>query len=130
MKPHLGKKVGILIVEDDPEVVDYLSTTLRASGYDCYEAGSTAEALAGMKKCPADREPAIAIVDLILGSENGMETACALVAARPNLKILIISGYAETVVSSPLPNGCSAAFLTKPFSAKELRATLDVLETT
>jgi len=121
MKTSTATGVGILILDDDVDVVDYLASVLDDSGYTTHKARTTQEALALLEACPADRRPAVAIVDLILDNEHGMNAAIALVNAQPTLKVLLISGYADNVVTQPLPNGVQPAFLTKVFSAGQLR---------
>lgn len=124
MKNSTATCVGILILDDDPDVVDYLASVLDDTGYECHKARTTKEALDLLQACPADRKPAAAIVDLILEEDHGMNAAIALVNAQPALKILLISGFADNVVTQPLPNGVQPAFLTKVFSAVQLRKAL------
>lgn len=128
MKSTSENRIGILIVDDEPDVLGYLVSILGTAGYDCHTAHTTEEALQVLKDHPKDRAPLIAIVDLVLGAENGMSAAEALVRAQPDLRILMISGYADNVVSKPLPNGFPPVFLTKPFSATQLRQELDRLK--
>lgn len=128
MKSPSAAGVGILILDDDPDVVGYLADVLGDTGYTCHTAGDAAEALELLRACPADRRPAVAIVDLILADNHGMNAADALVAAHPPLKILLISGYADTVVAQSLANGVKPAFLSKVFTAAQLRkAVADLL---
>lgn len=120
MQNHAGEKICILIVDDEPEIVDYLVSVLVVRGYECLTAYSEDEALAVLANCPPERSPLIAIIDLVLGDRNGIKTAGALVQTHPTMDVLLISGYADTIVSTALPNGRIAAFLTKPFSTTDL----------
>lgn len=127
MKSPPAVRVGILILDDDPDVADYLASVLEPKGYVCHKAGTAAAALRILAGCTAADRPAAAIVDLILKDENGMNAAEALVRAEPSLRILLISGYADTVVQNPLPNGRQPAFLAKVFTAAQLQRTLATL---
>lgn len=117
----------LLLVDDEPGLLDYLSTVLRNHGYECLVASSHHEAVELLERCPPERRPSVAIVDVILGEQNGIDTAGTLVRSCPALDILLISGYANHVVSTPFANGRRAAFLTKPFSVGELLAALKTL---
>ena len=76
----------------------------------------------------AAQTPFLAIVDIVLGDENGLALAKKLVSKTPTLNVLLISGYADTVViTDPLPNGKKAGFLPKVFTSEELRKAIDQL---
>jgi DNA-binding NtrC family response regulator len=115
-------RIGVLVVDDEPEVAGYLCEILHDAGYQCTVADSSAAALAALTPEPASAVPAIAIVDLVLGDANGLTIAKELVARAPALHIVLISGYADHMVSNPLPNGRQAGFLNKPFTAAQLLA--------
>jgi CheY-like chemotaxis protein len=53
---------------------------------------------------------------------NGRELAARLVASRPGLQVLFVSGYTGNVVSSEGVLDAGAAFLAKPFSPEQLAA--------
>ncbi len=115
-------RIGVLVVDDEPEVAGFLCGILEDAGYHCSVADTSAAALEAVTTQTASARPAIAIVDLVLGDANGLSIAKEMVARDPALHIVLISGYADHVVSNPLPNGRHAGFLNKPFSAAQLLA--------
>jgi two-component system, response regulator RegA len=125
MKAPPKEHKNVLVVDDDPDIVEYLSLLLTKFGYNPTSATTTSEALSILKNTTPQTAPSVAIVDLVLGSENGITLADQLVEASPELRILLISGYADNVVQSELlPNGKKAAFLSKRFTAAELKKAL------
>lgn len=120
------KKQTVLVVDDEPDIVEYLTFVLGKFGYATLTANSAAEALKVVSK--SGQAPFLAIVDIVLGDENGMNLANKLVAKQPKLNVLLISGYADTVViTDPLPNGKKAGFLPKVFTSEELKRAIDQL---
>jgi DNA-binding NtrC family response regulator len=121
-----GKKT-VLVVDDEPDIVEYLNFVLTKFGYHTLSANSAAEALKVVAKA-GEPGPFLAIVDIVLGDDNGLALAKKLVGKAPCLNVLLISGYADTVViTDPLPNGKKAGFLPKVFTSEELRKAIDRL---
>jgi DNA-binding NtrC family response regulator len=121
------RKKTVLVVDDEPDIVEYLTFVLGKFGYNTLSANSAAEALKVVSRA-GDAAPFLAIVDIVLGDENGVNLAKKLVSKAPKLNVLLISGYADTVViTDPLPNGKKAGFLPKVFTSEELRRAIDQL---
>ncbi|MBV9220045.1 MAG: PAS domain S-box protein, partial [Methylobacteriaceae bacterium] len=88
-----GGSQCILVVEDDARVRRVAVARLRSLGYQVIEADNGAAALATLAKHP---EIAMIFTDVVMpGGMSGDELAEAAIAARPGLKILFTSGYAE-----------------------------------
>jgi DNA-binding NtrC family response regulator len=122
-----GQKRTVLVVDDEPDIVEYLGFVLTKFGYNTLSANSASEAVKVMNKA-GQAVPFLAIVDIVLGDDNGLNLAKKLVSKVPTLNILLISGYADTVViTDPLPNGKKAGFLPKVFTSEELRKAIDQL---
>lgn len=121
------KKKTVLVVDDEPDIVEYLGFVLTKFGYNTLTANSAGEAMKVVNKA-GQSAPFLAIVDIVLGDENGLALAKKLVSKAPSLNVLLISGYADTVViTDPLPNGKKAGFLPKVFTSEELRKAIDQL---
>jgi DNA-binding NtrC family response regulator len=117
----------VLVVDDEPDIVEYLTFVLAKFGYNTLTANSAAEALKVVNRA-GQPAPFLAIVDIVLGDDNGVNLAKKLVSKAPKLNVLLISGYADTVViTDPLPNGKKAGFLPKVFTSEELRRAIDQL---
>jgi two-component system, cell cycle sensor histidine kinase and response regulator CckA len=104
----------ILIVEDEPGIRALVRKILRRERYEVLEAGSAEEAL----EIASAFEPRIDLLltDVMLPAMNGRDLALALVQARPEMKVLYVSGYTqdESVRSGNFPPG--SQFLAKPFT--------------
>ncbi|SAK99944.1 PAS/PAC sensor hybrid histidine kinase [Caballeronia pedi] len=117
-----GSKDGetVLVVDDEPSVRMLVTDVLEELGYTVIEA---ADSIAGLKILQSNARVDLLISDVGLpGGINGRQMADAGRQARPDLKVLFITGYAE---NSVIGNGRlepGMQILTKPF-ALELLAT-------
>ncbi|RBP02318.1 PAS domain S-box-containing protein [Roseiarcus fermentans] len=115
--PELRKGTEtILLVEDDARLRRVLGRRLRGLGYSVYEAENGAAALAQLEALP---DTALVFTDMVMpGGMTGLELAEAALAAKPGLKILFTSGYAEPSVARL--GRKKGAWLKKPYTADEL----------
>ncbi len=107
----------ILVVEDNAMVRRAVVQMLRARGYSVLEAGDgpEGERIAASTPTPIH----LLLTDIVMPGMSGTELARRLVHLNPALKVLFMSGYAETAVEPP--SGPSAIpILTKPFTAEAL----------
>jgi signal transduction histidine kinase len=108
----------ILVVEDEPDLREYLVASLSAT-YPVLEAVDGAAALAAIN----EHKPALVVLDLMLPEIDGLEV-CARIkgkAATRNTKIILLTARIdESAKLTALDNGADD-FLTKPFSTLELQ---------
>ena len=97
----------LLIVDDEPKLLDLLSRYLGRLGYKVETRGDAQEALALFQAEP-DRF-SMAITDLSLPSLNGEELIERIRQVRPGLPAIITSGYPY------VPRAAGVVFLQKPF---------------
>lgn len=116
----------ILLVDDEPLVVRFVSTIAKTLNYRIEAAKDGAEAL-----WLYDLDPGIdaVVTDVRMPSMDGFELARQLRAKRVDLPILIISAYFEVDGKKPVDVDSSTGFhyLSKPFSGEQLAASLDLL---
>jgi len=110
-----GGSETILLVEDEESVRQLVRETLESRGYHVLEAanGQTALALAEEHK----DELHLVITDVVMPGLSGHELAQQLLAARPHLKVLYLSGYAQDAFPASEAHN---AFLQKPFTLQSL----------
>lgn len=115
-----GKASGVVLLVDDEEVVRASTADmLEELGYDVRLAESGEEAL---KQVGEGLDPDLLVTDHLMPGMTGVDLVRALRKKKPNLPVLIVSGYAETEGIAPnLPR------LTKPFRSAELEASLATL---
>jgi two-component system, cell cycle sensor histidine kinase and response regulator CckA len=107
----------ILLVEDEDAVRAIVGAALRRLGYDVLEAGTARDAIAIFERGHGAID--LLLTDVVMPGMNGPALAQRLVAVRPELRILFISGYANA--SMPLDGtGPNVTFLSKPFEASVL----------
>ena len=108
------EKHSILIVDDEAIIRDFLSEVLE--DYDIDVASDGDEAIVKLK----DRTFDLIITDLRMPKVPGEEVVKAAREHSPQTKVIVISGYSSLyTVSQSVSNGASA-YLSKPFSIKEL----------
>jgi PAS domain S-box-containing protein len=114
----------VLLVEDDPEVRDATRTMLEELGYRVIEAGSADEALVVIA-----RETGIDLVftDVIMAAGlTGIELAQAIKERRPELPVMLTSGYtAQRLV--PTAGNRDLPLLRKPYTLTQLAEALSDL---
>ncbi|MES1255980.1 MAG: response regulator [Acidobacteriota bacterium] len=111
----------ILLVEDDDLVRELLMGFLEAAGYAVLEAASAEHALRAIAARPAALD--LVITDMALPGLDGAELVRQLVATRPGLKVLYMSG--NPVDPAGGAAGCDgAASLGKPFTRDAFMATV------
>jgi PAS domain S-box-containing protein len=104
-----------LVVDDDPDVLNVAVSMLESIGYRVTTAVDGVSALGWI----ADGGPFdLLLTDIVLpGGMNGVQLASAIAARRPEMKVLLMSGYAERALDE---SGFSAPLLHKPFRRHDL----------
>ena len=112
--------LGTALLIDDEELVRMSTADMLADlSYDVVEAGSAEEALRLMRD---GLRPDVLVTDHLMPGMSGAQLARELRTTRPELPVLIVSGYAEEEGIDPdIPR------LTKPFRNAELAASLSAL---
>jgi CheY-like chemotaxis protein len=107
----------VLLVEDEPVIRKLVASMLERQGYAVFTAGEPNEALALASELT---EIDLLVTDVVMPGMNGPELAAQLVAGRPGLPVLFISGYPADAIAGRRLVPDSAAVLRKPFGANEL----------
>ena len=121
-----GQGETVLMVEDDPAMLQLGRTMLEGLGYQTLTALSPEEAIHLVEHHAAPID--LLITDVIMPGMNGRELAARLIGLAPGLKVLYMSGYnADMIAHHGVLDG-EVSFLQKPFAIKKLsdkiRATL------
>lgn len=115
----------ILVVDDEKDVVDYLTTVLRYGGYEVISAGNVDEAIERVKQ----ENPDLITLDIIMPGKTGIkgfEKLRRTSGIPSDIPVIVVTGYQQTehyqmnpeflmeVKTVPPP----AAFFEKPFDEK------------
>ncbi|QIG99637.2 MULTISPECIES: PAS domain S-box protein [unclassified Bradyrhizobium] len=112
--PRAGAGETVLIVDDESSVRMLVAEVLAELGYTAIEAADGSSALQVLR---SDTRIDLLVTDVGLpGGMNGRQLADFGRSARPALKILFITGYAEKVVMDTGALDTEMAILTKPFA--------------
>jgi len=115
-------RLGTALLVDDEDLVRMSTADMLVDlGYDVVEACTGEEAL---RLIDGGLQPDLVVTDHLMPGMTGVELAKALRTSRPEMPLLIVSGYAEE-------DGIDLSFarLTKPFRNAELTACLAALPT-
>jgi two-component system cell cycle sensor histidine kinase/response regulator CckA len=115
-----SRAATILLVEDDPGVLEYSRQTLATSGFRVFTAadGASAEQLVASHGGKIH----LLVTDVVMPDLSGRELAERLRVLRPGLPVLFVSGYTDDAI---LHHGVQLgydSFLQKPFTPAELTA--------
>ena len=113
-----GGSETILLVEDDPVVLEMVSEILRQSGYMVLTAASAPQALKTWEKF--GRLIDLLLTDVLIPCRStGLELARKFQQSKPKLKIVFTSGFGPEICAGD-PAMASGWFLPKPFSQAAL----------
>ena len=121
MEPKNTERENILVIDDDEGLLHLLKMRLSAMRFSVTPCTTGQEAIEAAKHTTFD----LAITDLRLRSENGLDVTEALLQNQPGLPVIILTAHGS------IPNAVEAmqrgafGYLTKPFDDKELKETID-----
>ncbi len=122
MARERSRERRILVVDDEPSIVDAVATALRYEGYEVDEAGTGREALQAV----ALHEPDLVVLDWMLPDVDGLEVGRRLRArGHPAVLFLTARDATESKVEALRAGGDD--YVTKPFSLAELVARVEAI---
>ncbi len=120
MAPLEPGHATILLVEDEPAMLNMTRAMLERRGYKVLAAASPGEALQLAESLPGGIH--LLMTDVIMPEMNGRDLAQRLFRLQPGIKCLFMSGYtAEAIVPREM-NNPDVGFIQKPFSMKDMVA--------
>ncbi len=120
-----GDGARLLVVDDDDGVREAARRCLEASGYRVREADGGRQAIAALAQDPGAVD--LVLLDLTMPDLGGDETFLALRRIRPDLRVLLSSGYDAREVSRRFDVDGVSGFLSKPYEPEALAAKVAAL---
>ncbi len=117
---NLAHGETVLVVEDQKEVLQLTHTALGSYGYVVLEAANGEEAVLVARRHSGPIH--VLVTDVVLPGMNGRELAGQLAVSRPEMKVLFVSGYSESVISHRGVLDSGIEYLPKPFTPEGLAA--------
>lgn len=119
------KDIRILLVDDEPDILEIIGYNLSAEGYDVYTAKNGADGVAKAKK----KQPHLIILDVMMPEMDGIE-ACEIIRRTPELEHTIITFLTARGEDYSQVAGFDAGaddYITKPIKPKVLVSKVNAL---
>jgi PAS domain S-box-containing protein len=110
----------VLVVDDDIDFADGLAAVLELNGYGV----STAHDIAAAETAAENRLPDMAVLDICIGTESGIDLLNRLLAKYPSLPCVMATAHAELDTAVRAVKSGAYDYLHKPLHAEELLAVL------
>ena len=116
----MEKKPIILVLDDNDDVVQVLTTLLESSGYNPRPAHDGREALEIIEQ----ERPPVGIIDLMLPGMNGLEVMEEIGKKSPDTECIVLTAFASSDSAIRAINLGAYSYLTKPYDVDQLLLTV------
>lgn len=120
MPPLFGDTAATLIVDDDPRTAEALERLLTREGYSCTLATSAEAARAKL----AMRRYALALVDVLMPGESGLELAADMLGDNPDLAVVMVTAVDDPRIAELALQSGVYGYIVKPFHPNEVLITV------
>lgn len=106
----------LLLVDDDEAFLQVLGRAMDRCGFDVISAACIEDALARAREAL----PAMAVVDLKLGRESGLDLIPLLIDINPGMNIVVLTSYSSIATAVTAIKSGAADYLSKPVNAGDI----------
>ena len=117
----MGGHTRILIVDDDENIREVLTTILEDEGYIVHSVGTATDAIAETEK----KFYNLVLIDIRLPDMEGVELLTTMKDTTPKIRKIIITGYPTLQNSVEAVNKGADAYIIKPFNVKKVLKTIE-----
>ena len=107
----------VLIVDDQPDVLDMASHLFSSLGYQVLAANNGQEALDTLRRHP---DVSILFSDVVMPGMSGIELAKSAVSYLPALKVILASGYVTSALQQDHPDLDQFQLIGKPYRLSDV----------
>ena len=112
------EELSALIADDDEQFRTRLGRALEARGWEVHLASDVKQAI----ELARENAPGLAIVDLRLGGENGLDLVRALRPLDPTMMIIMLTGWGSIATALEAVRGGADHYMSKPIDADQIVA--------
>jgi two-component system response regulator RegA len=118
--PFIPEDRTLLIVDDDMPFLARLARAMESRGFEV----TTASTVRDGKEQARAKKPGFAVVDLRLEDGNGLDVVAAMQDARPEARIVVLTGYGNIATAVAAVKLGAVDYLAKPSDADDIEAAL------
>lgn len=118
--PVIPEDRTLLLVDDDLPFLTRLARAMESRGFDV----STASTVKEGRELAKSKKPGFAVVDLRLEDGNGLDVVAAVEDARPDARIIVLTGYGNIATAVAAVKLGAVDYLAKPSDADAIEAAL------
>jgi two-component system cell cycle sensor histidine kinase/response regulator CckA len=115
----------VLVVDDEPDVLRLIQSTLTEDGFDVVSAKSGDAAIKAFERL--GRRPDLLLTDVVMPGMSGPMLVDHLLQVEPELKVLFMSGYDDRQVVQRYVVERGFRLIPKPFTVKALRSAIKAI---
>jgi len=112
----------VLVVDDEERSVSIMKGVLERLGYNVTAMTSSLKAMELFKEDPSRYD--LLLTDLIMPQLNGEKLVSEIIEIRPDMPVIITSGFTDTIINDNFKQISNRAFIPKPFQPEELAKTV------
>lgn len=120
MREKIGSGKSILVVDDEAQMRNLMTSVLETLGFRVFTAASFEEAIEVASRERLDG----AIIDVLLHGRSGIDVLEKLKEKQPEVPVIVVSGVEFGAVGKTMLEMGACAYLVKPFVLEELRETV------
>src|SRR5262245_31211410 len=114
-------KAKVLVIDDDPEMLDLARFHLEKNGYEVASAETGAQGL----RLVAEHRPEVVLTDLKLPDVYGIDLVAKLKEACPGAEVIMITGYGAVTEAIEATKAGAFHFMEKPVEFEELKELIE-----
>jgi DNA-binding response OmpR family regulator len=118
-RPPIAERKRLLVVDDEPPVLKLVTRILATENYDVSSSDS-GEAAARMLQDPLFGNIDVLVTDLMMPGMNGRQLAALVRQRNPQVRVLYVTGFADTLFKGLQELEPGESFIEKPFGAEGL----------
>lgn len=116
-----GRKLRVMIVDDEPIVGKRLGPALEKNGFEVESFLDPSQAMTRLKEQDFD----IVVTDFRMEELDGIQVLTQIMESSPDTRVILITGYATVEVAREALVKGAFDFIAKPFKPRELRAVIN-----